>query len=120
MRGIWGAGIAFVIAVSLLTAAPARAASSKCANVEVHNPSKTQGVGAQQIRARGTTCRSARHIAKVVAKVVLVRGEDHVPKTIAGYHVAVKDPGCASCAPVWPAIATTPGARVTFTLLGGA
>ena len=56
----------------------------------------------------------------VVAKEALVRGEDRVPKTIAGYHVVVQDTGCAGCAPVWPVTATKPGARVTFTLFGGA
>jgi hypothetical protein len=120
VRGIWAAGLVIVIAIGLLAQAPAKAAGTKCANVEVHNPSNTEGVGAQRIRARGTTCRSARHIAKVVAKEALVRGEGHVPKTIAGYHVVVLDTGCAGCSPVWPVTATKPGARVTFTLFGGA
>jgi hypothetical protein len=120
VRSIWGAGIGFVIALSLVTAAPARAASTKCANVEAQNKSGTESVGAQRIRARGTTCRSARHIAKVAAHEALVRGERHVRKTIDGFHVVVQASDCASCAPEWPATATKPGARVTFVLLGGA
>ena len=120
VRRIWGAGIGFVVAVSLLTPAPAHAASRKCANVEVHNKSGTEGVGAQRIRARGTTCRTARHVAKVAAHEALVRGERHVRKTIDGFHVVVQTGECGGCAPQWPATATKPGARVTFVLLGGA
>jgi hypothetical protein len=120
VRGIRGSGIGFAIAASLLAAAPARAASLRCANVEVHNKSGTEGVGAQRIRARGTTCRTARHVAEVAAHEALVRGERHVRKTIDGFHVVVQISDCAGCAPEWPATATKPGARVTFVLLGGA
>jgi hypothetical protein len=67
-----------------------------------------------------TSCRTARHIAKVAAKEALVKGERHVPKTIDGFHVVVQVTDCASCTPAWPATATKPGARVTFVLLGGA
>jgi hypothetical protein len=116
---MWAVGIGFVIAVGVLTQAPAQAAGTRCGKVEVHNPSGTEGVGTSIIRARGTTCRTARRVAKIAAKEALVLGETHVRKTIDGFHIKLQD-SCAGCTPAWPVTATRPGARVTFTLLGGA
>jgi hypothetical protein len=108
-------------AIAVAVAAPqAHAARTSCARVEVHkrDGSSTQGVGARSIRASGTTCNEARHIARVAAKAALDKGENHLPATIDGFRIKIKV-GCATCSPVWPVTATKTGAKVTFTLHGG-
>jgi hypothetical protein len=111
-----------VIAVGALWQAPAQAASTKCANVRVERKqgTLTESVAAHRVRASGTTCKRARHIAKVAAREALDRGAEHVRSTIDGFRVVVKNTGCTGCAPEWPTTATKPGSRVTFLLLGGA
>ena len=112
--------VGVVIAAGVVSQAPAQAAGRTCARVEVHrtNGTSTEGVGARRIHASGTTCTVARHVARVAAKAALEKGEDHLPKTIDGFHIKISV-GCGTCSPVWPVTATKKGARVTFTLYGG-
>ena len=122
MRRIWTVGIGMVIAVGALWQAPAQAASTKCANVRVERKEGTftESVAAHHVRASGTTCKRARHIAKVAAREALVRGAAHVRTTIDGFRVVVENTSCGTCTPAWPTTARKPGSRVTFLLLGGA
>ena len=121
MRGLRTAGLGFVIAVGAMSQVPADAASKSCGGpvrFERDNGSFTTSVAIRGLRANGTSCRRARHIATVAAKAMLRNGIDSVPAIIDGYRIVVPE-SCSSCAPSYPVSAKKADARVKFRLDGG-
>jgi hypothetical protein len=114
-------GIAAALTLALLGNATAQPAIKNCSTAGLRYSQKqggvTLGVAVANLKAKGTTCATARSIAAPVAKDILK--ETKVPATIAGFKVTVKEP-CAGCTPDSQVTAKYGGELVTFTVKGGA
>lgn len=112
---------AAIVPATQAGAATHHSASNACSTKGLHfshrSGSATSSDRVVRLRATGVQCRTARVVAKRVAKDLL---QGHaVPRTIDGLKVRVKNP-CSGCAPDWRVTATRRGGKVTFHVRGGA
>lgn len=106
-----------VLAITITVRKPPTVCSAKGLRATKKSGSSVESVAVQTLRARGTACARARHIALVAAKTELANRA--MPKRIDGFKITVRKP-CDACAPITSVVATLGAARVTFNLAGGA
>jgi hypothetical protein len=115
------AGTLLVLGAPAAVVEAAPAASAKCSVAGLRYSfaagGATYSVKVSSLKSQGVKCTTARGLAGRVAVDLL--HDKAVPARIGGLTVSLRMP-CSGCAPSYAGVATGPGSRVSFVILGGA
>lgn len=109
------------LVVLLVAVAPAHAATKHCGGVfrvTQDQGTFTTSVAVHNLRQSGTTCKTAKHVARVAAKALLNSDSGAIPAKIDGFTLTVPKT-CAGCPPQYAITGRKGTATIRFKLYGG-